>query len=47
MFRVIIIRSQMDRSELENALKEGFEIHHVACRNGEHGFIVYTLKKEK
>jgi hypothetical protein len=37
----------MDRSDLENALKDGFEIHHTATCHGEHGFIVYTLKKEK
>jgi hypothetical protein len=47
MFKVVIIKSYLDQRDLENALKDGYEIYHTTSCHSEHGFIVYTLKKEK
>mgnify|MGYP003622806601 CR=1 FL=1 len=44
-FKVVTIDNAFRNSELQNALNDGWELLHVASRHGEHGFIVYTLKK--
>jgi hypothetical protein len=46
-FKVIVIEAPFRGAcELQNALNDGWEIFNVASCHGEHGFIVYTLKKE-
>lgn len=47
MFKVVIVRGPIDINNLENALNDGFEIHHTAYCHKSYGFVVYTLKKEK
>jgi hypothetical protein len=46
MYKVVIIKASFpSSSDLERVLLEGYTIVHSASCSGEHGFIVYTLKR--